>query len=186
MKFLPPLACIALASLVVSCGRTNAPSPVAAGATPSSSATNTMHPSLPKTEAEWAATLTPEQFRILRQKGTERAFTGAYWNTKDAGTYRCAGCGEVLFASDTKYDSGCGWPSFTAPADAKVVAEQADRSHFMVRTEVLCAKCGGHLGHVFSDGPGPNGLRYCINSASLNFEQRGATNSPAPAPKPAK
>jgi peptide-methionine (R)-S-oxide reductase len=123
-------------------------------------------------DEEWRQKLTPDQFRILRQKGTERAFTGAYWNEHREGRYRCAGCGEELFASDTKFDSGCGWPSFTAPAAETKVAEQRDTTHGMVRTEVLCARCGGHLGHVFPDGPGPTGLRYCINSASLAFEEK--------------
>jgi peptide-methionine (R)-S-oxide reductase len=125
-----------------------------------------------KTDEEWKKELTPEQYAVLRQKGTERAFTGAYWNTKDKGVYHCAGCGEVLFESDTKFDSGCGWPSFYAPAGSNTVAEAADKSHFMQRTEVLCSKCGGHLGHVFDDGPKPTGLRYCINSASLKFEEK--------------
>lgn len=135
-----------------------------------SATTQTMSNKVTKTEAEWKKTLTPEQYRVLRQKGTERAFTGAYWNTKDKGTYRCAGCGEVLFASDTKYDSGCGWPSFYAPAATNAVSEATDRTLGMVRTEVLCSKCGGHLGHVFDDGPQPTGLRYCINSVSIKFE----------------
>jgi len=132
-----------------------------------------MSDKITKTDEEWKKELTPEQYAVLREKATERAFTGAYWNTKDKGIYRCAGCGEILFASDTKFDSGCGWPSFYAPNSSNVVAEAADNSHLMHRTEVLCAKCGGHLGHVFDDGPQPTGLRYCINSASLKFEAGG-------------
>lgn len=126
-----------------------------------------------KSDEQWRKELTDEQYAVLRQKGTERAFTGKYWDHKESGTYRCAGCGEKLFASDTKYDSHCGWPSFTAPASEDGVDEEEDRTHGMVRTEVLCSKCGGHLGHVFPDGPGPAGLRYCINSASLEFDGEG-------------
>ncbi len=125
---------------------------------------------LPKSDDEWKAKLTDEQYRVLREQGTERAFTGAYWNNHEAGTYRCAGCGELLFASDDKFDSGTGWPSFTRPAKENVVAAEEDQSHGMVRSEVHCAKCGGHLGHVFDDGPKPTGLRYCINSVSLTFD----------------
>jgi peptide-methionine (R)-S-oxide reductase len=126
---------------------------------------------LPRTNAEWKKRLTPEQYRILRRKGTERAFTGKYWNSKAEGMYRCAGCGQPLFASDAKFDSGTGWPSFWAPCAPDSVSTRADNSAFMHRVEVLCSRCGGHLGHVFPDGPPPTGLRYCINSAALELDE---------------
>ena len=132
-----------------------------------------------KSDEEWKEELSPEEYRILRKKGTERAFTGEYWDTKEEGTYRCRGCGTPLFRSDTKYESGTGWPSFWAPVDDEAVLEEEDRSLFMRRTEVLCSACGGHLGHVFPDGPRPSGLRYCINSAALRLDPEDGASSPA-------
>ena len=125
---------------------------------------------LPTTEEEWRARLSPERFRILRQGATEPAFTGELWNEKRQGVYRCAGCGTELFSSDTKYDSGSGWPSFYQPVEDGRIAEKSDTSYGMVRTEILCSACGGHLGHIFDDGPHPTGLRYCVNSASLELD----------------
>lgn len=127
------------------------------------------------TDAEWKARLTPEQYRILRQQGTERAFSGALWNHFDEGTYQCAGCGEVLFESSSKFDSHCGWPSFDQAAASNRIEYLEDRSHGMIRTEVRCARCGGHLGHVFDDGPTKTRQRYCINSLAIGFEKRAGS-----------
>jgi peptide-methionine (R)-S-oxide reductase len=124
-----------------------------------------------KSEREWRAELTPEQYRVLREKGTEAPFSGEYDHVFEPGAYLCAGCGAELFGSDAKYDSGCGWPAFSAPASGEAVDEEVDTSHGMVRTEVTCASCGGHLGHVFPDGPRPTGLRDCINSAAIRLEE---------------
>jgi len=129
-----------------------------------------MSEKIEKTDAEWKQTLTPEQYHVLREKGTERAFTGKYADAHDSGVYQCAGCGNPLFGSETKFESGSGWPSFSQPLAPDAVATETDGKFMMTRTEVLCARCGGHLGHVFPDGPEPTGLRYCMNSAALKLD----------------
>jgi peptide-methionine (R)-S-oxide reductase len=134
----------------------------------------TMADKVVKTDEEWRAMLTPEQYEVARRKGTEQAFTGKYWNLHDQGMYLCVCCGNELFTSDTKYDSGCGWPSFYAPLDESKIDKAVDRTYGMTRTEVTCSRCGAHLGHVFDDGPNPTGLRFCMNSASLDFTKKEA------------
>lgn len=131
-----------------------------------------MAEAIDRPDEEWRIKLDPERYHVLREKGTEPAFTGEYWNTKTPGIYFCAGCGQELFTSSAKFDSGSGWPSFSAPMSEGTIEEHADRSHGMTRVEATCARCGGHLGHIFADGPRPTGLRYCINSASLTFSPK--------------
>lgn len=164
-------ALVALASLLSACAAANPTAPTAP--------TVTADHAFPeqRTEAEWRAALSPEQYRILRERGTERAWTGPYVDNHEDGAYRCAGCGQVLFDSAQKFESGSGWPSFWQPAADGAVAIKADLSHGMVRTEVVCARCGGHLGHVFNDGPRPTGERWCINGHALSFEARPVTQA---------
>lgn len=154
------------------------PIPVVPGNTEVKRAEKMSEEKIVKSEADWRAELTPEQYHILREKGTERAFTGKYWNHKEDGSYVCAGCGQELFHSDTKFDSGCGWPSFWEAVDRNRIEYRDDFSYGMHRIEVMCKRCGGHLGHVFPDGPEPTGQRYCINSASLDFRKGKGSAEP--------
>ena len=173
--------CLLAASLVAGgCSAESTNNPAARN---NSTNTTTMKFPLQRTEEEWRKLLTPEQYHVLREAGTERAFTGKYWDTKTPGEYHCAACGEILFKSDDKFDSHCGWPSFSEVAEQGKVIERVDKTYGMSRTEVLCANCGSHLGHVFDDGPGAKGLRYCINSASIDMADTNLPSFKTPAKK---
>lgn len=170
MQIFSTLASLLAVAMIAGCSSpTPTPTREATAAAP---ADTTPIVKVTKTDEEWQKILTPEQYEVLRKKGTERAFTGAYWDNHEAGTYVCAGCGLTLFSSDAKFESGTGWPSFWQPIVPSHVEKQPDHSIGMDRDELLCARCGGHLGHVFDDGPKPTGLRYCINSVSLVFQKR--------------
>jgi peptide-methionine (R)-S-oxide reductase len=176
-------------ALITSCAEPSPPAAPLAAAAPSPSpaiaaATGATPMPAPgdkvvRSEAEWRRILTPEQFRVMREKGTERAFTGRYWDTTTPGTYKCAACGTPIFRSDAKFESGCGWPSFFEPLDGARLTETKDTSFGTTRTEITCARCGAHLGHVFDDGPPPTGLRYCINSVSIDLEPSPGAAKPA-------
>lgn len=174
---LPLAAALALAAGLAACRANGEPAPPNPAEEAPSARAGAQKERVVKSEAEWKKILTPEQYRILREKGTERAFTGEYYETKTPGTYVCAGCGLPLFSSDHKYRSGSGWPSFYKPIDGAAVDTETDTAYGMRRTEILCARCGGHLGHVFEDGPEPTGLRYCVNSASLALKPDGAART---------